>query len=360
MRAYEIETTREWLTAGTTVRNYVIGSRIAATGVGEVYLAKERATQREVALKLLPAPPHCSPVQLQALTRQISLQKPPQHPNICEIYEAGVTENGKLFVAAEYVKGQSLDEMLRAGATCDIAKIAQQTATALHAAHAAGRLHADLKLSNLLLTRGGNVKVLDFGLALFKRCWQPLGQNGLPPAHLNASALRHLSPEHVDGTPLTAQSDLFSLGTILYELLTGQAPFNGASPAEICTAIVTEKPYAITAYAPCADPLLCSGVFRLLEKNPHKRPNSAVAFLAGLQQARAQAAPKARIARAPQDKTASARPSPANDWRMVSDFGKGAWQVVFSSGLTFLIGGAALMAAGWSLLSFVSLIGAKP
>ena len=135
------EATRVWLTTGTMVRNYVIDARIAASGTGEVYLAKDRNSRRIVALKLLPAPPNCKAEQLEALAQQMSQQTMPRHSTICETYEVGVTEDGKLFVASEYISGHSLDELRLAGVSLDVEKIAKQIALALEAAHECGRLH---------------------------------------------------------------------------------------------------------------------------------------------------------------------------------------------------------------------------
>ena len=135
------EATRAWLTTGTMVRHYVIDARVAASGTGEVYLAKDRNSRRTVALKLLPAPPHCKGKQLEALAQQMSQQAMPRHSAICETYEVGVTEDGKLFVASEYVNGQSLDTLMQADVSLDVEKIAKQIALALEAAHECGRLH---------------------------------------------------------------------------------------------------------------------------------------------------------------------------------------------------------------------------
>jgi serine/threonine protein kinase len=196
------------------------------------------------------------------------------------------------------------------------------TCQKLQAAHEADRLHTDLKLTNLMLTHNGNVKVLDFGLARFKSLWQPL-------AGTRPSTVRHFSPEHVNCTPLRAASDLFSLGSLLHELITGSAPFAGASLHEMCAAIACDHPASLAPYAARYELVWLNAIEKLLDKDLTRRTPTAHALLMELHQplvtsVRRFSAPVRQTVRLPQ--TAN------DDWRMVADFSKGFWQFVFNAG----------------------------
>jgi serine/threonine protein kinase len=352
---------RVWLTTGTLVRNYVIEARIAASGMGEVYLAKERQSKRQVALKILPAPPNCSGEKLAALAEQMNRQACPTHPSIAETYEIGVTENGKLFIASEYVSGHSLDTLLMAKANLDVEKIAEQIALALQAAHEAGRVHADLKMSNVMVTISGKVKLLDFGLTKYKQLWQTDGENNLPQTEVQPSSLRHCAPEHVNGLPCTPQTDLFSLGTILYELLTGIAPFTGETPLKVCAAIVWQKPQSILDLVAEAPPAFCSTIHRLLEKNQAQRLPSTQALLAELREPYLTELESRKHLGAKMFHAGLAMRNAfvTDEGRMVCDFSRGFWHVLFNDGSQYVAVTLATLMAAYALLTFLSLIGLK-
>ncbi len=346
---------RVWLTAGTLVRTYKIDARIAASGMGEVYLAKERKSQRVVALKVLPAPPNCHAEQLAALAEQMNQQAKPIHPAICETYEVGVTETGKLFIAMEYVSGHSFDTLLTAKASLDLTTLAEQLASALQAAHESGFVHTDLKMSNVMLTADGKVKLLDFGLTAYKKLCQRSEEDERP------SSVRHLSPEHVNARPLTAQADLFSLGAMLYELATGEAPFTGETPLQVCAAIVWNKSQPLTALTESVSGEFSSGEFsetiaRLLEKDLSQRTASAAALQAELREQIVRHTPPPRHAGAAMLQ-AGQRFMGSEDGRMVAGFGKGALHFVFNDGAGWAVFGLATVAGCYALVSFLHLVG---
>lgn len=349
---------RVWLTTRTVVRNYVIDARLAASGTGEVYLAKDRTSKREVALKILPAPPHCKPAQLAALAQQMNSQSMPRHPFICETYEVDVTEDGKLFIASEYVSGQSLDVLLQARVSLDTEKIAEQIAVALQAAHEGGRLHTDLKFSNVMLTPSGNVKVLDFGLTKYRQLCQQNEADSEPLAGLQPSSVRHFAPEHVNGITYTAQTDLFSLGAMLYEMLAGVAPFIGETPLQVCAAIVWKKPQPLLELVHGAAPALCASIDKLIEKDQSRRTSSAQALLAELRQ------PLVDATLSAQNHVAQARQSiqsffVTDDGQLVAGFGKGLCQFLCNDAAKYAVISMTVLGACYTLFSFLTLIGLK-
>lgn len=344
--------TRVWLTVGTLVGHYRIDARIAASGTGEVYQAKDRNSQRVVALKILPVPPNCEAAQLEALAQQFNQQALPSHPAICETYEVGVTETGKLFIATEYVSGHSLDTLLNANAKLDVEKIASQIAEALQAAHESGFIHTDLKMSNVMLAADGKVKLLDFGLMKYRKLWERNEEDERP------SSVRHLTPEHVNARPLTSQSDLFSLGTMLYEMVTGVAPFTGETPLKVCAAIVWNKPQPIAELTDGVSAEFCESIANLLEKDLSQRTTSAAALLVELKQQLARHTPPPKHFGAAMFQ-AGQRFIGTEDGQMVAGFGKGALQFVFNDGAGWIVFGLSAVAACYALVSFLTILGIK-
>lgn len=343
---------RVWLTAGTLVRNYKIDARIAASGMGEIYRAVNRSSKQVVALKILPAPPHCKAEQLEALAQQMNQQALPSHPAICETYEVGVTETGKLFIATEYVIGQSLDTLLAAKSHLDVVKFAEQTAAALQAAHESGLIHGDLKMSNVMLTVDGKVKLLDLGLMKYQQLWQRSEEDQRP------SSVRHLAPEQVNARPVTPLSDLFSLGALLYELVTGVAPFAGETPLQVCAAIVWNKPQPIAELVDGVAAEFAESIATLLEKDPSQRPPSAAAFLSEVRQQLVRHTPPPKYFGTAMFQ-AGQRFIGTEDGQMVAGFGKGALQFVFHDGAGWVVFGLSVLVACYALVSFLTLIGVK-
>ena len=344
--------TRVWLTTGTLVRNYKIDARIAASGMGEIYLAINRSSKQVVALKILPAPPNCNAEQLEALAQQMNKQAMPSHPAICETYEVGVTETGKLFIASEYVSGHSLDALLHAKASLEVEKLAEQIAEALQAAHESGLIHTDLKMSNVMVTADGKVKLLDFGLLKYQQMWQRSEEDQRP------SSVRHLAPEQVNSRPLTPQADLFSLGAMLYELVTGVAPFAGETPLQVCAAIVWHKPQPMAELVDGVSAEFAESIATLLEKDPGERTPSAGAFLSEVREQLVRHTPPPKYFGTAMFQ-AGQRFIGTEDGQMVAGFGKGALQFVFNDGAGWAVFGLATVAACYALVTFLAIIGIK-
>ncbi len=238
--------------------HYEIRSLLGVGGMGEVYLAQDTSLERPVALKILPQRFTADAARLQRFTREAKAASALNHPNIITIHEIGqvTTAAGELhFIATELIEGVTLRQRLDAGGRLpwrEALDVASQIATALDAAHRAGIVHRDIKPENVMVRPDGLVKVLDFGLA--KLTTPATGQlvdaeTGAPiPAGqtqpgMILGTLRYMSPEQARGRTVDAQTDIFSLGAVLYELLTGQPLFAGETSADVIVAVIhTELP----------------------------------------------------------------------------------------------------------------------
>ncbi len=230
--------------------HYQILSKIGAGGMGEVYLARDARLDRRVAIKVLPPHFTADPSRLQRFAREAKAASVLNHPSILTIYEIGQvrTESGLVhFIATEYVEGATLRARLAESPMTlrEALDAAIQIAAALDAAHRAGIIHRDIKPENLMLRPDGLVKVLDFGLAKLTVA-QPIVE-----LHANSTSTaqgmllgtpRYMSPEQARGRKVDARSDIFSLGSVLYEMLTGRPPFQGESLADLFAEILQKEP----------------------------------------------------------------------------------------------------------------------
>jgi eukaryotic-like serine/threonine-protein kinase len=231
------------LQPGTKLGRYEIHALLGAGGMGEVYLAEDTKLGRKVALKILPSELAANQHHMRRFTQEAKAAAALNHPNIAHIYEIGESDNLH-FIAMEFVDGQTLRECLKTGET-DLKKILrylQHVAGALAKAHAAGIVHRDLKPDNIMISREGHAKILDFGLA--KLIEQPTSLGSPPesativtrPLYSTPGAIMgtpsYMSPEQARGQAVDHRSDIFSFGSILYEAVTGQRPFDGLSTVE--------------------------------------------------------------------------------------------------------------------------------
>jgi eukaryotic-like serine/threonine-protein kinase len=320
---------RTWLRAGTVINYFEIRARVGASGLGEVYQARDTQHNRSVALKLLPLPPNWSSEHVQRLLQHLNNVRPPAHPNICELYEAGLTESGLIYLASAYFKGASLDALSMGRPETEVISVAIQIAEALQAALSQRIIHGDIKPQNLMLSQTGEVKVLDFVLAALRERWQPVSSANGPLSGLTLGRARYLSPERIRGEKLTPQSDLFSLGAVLYEMLTGQPPFDGRSVSEICDAILKQEPLPLTEYNPEVSKEVSAVIYKTLAKDPAQRyrtPEELLPHLKSLQQ----------LAASRQKQKRKAGPSMMEQARAVTfeeffsmflSFGKGAFEI---------------------------------
>ncbi len=233
------------LPAQTRLGPYRILAPLGAGGMGEVYRAQDAHLDREVALKVLPEAFARDPDRLRRFEREARILSALNHPNILAIHDLG-NEGGAPYLVMELLEGETLRQRLQGQPIPGrkVVALARQVAAGLSAAHEKGILHRDLKPGNLFLCRDGRVKILDFGLAKVAGSLGPEGdtRTGLSGAEETVGTPGYMSPEQVRGDPLDARSDLFSLGVVLWEMLSGQNPFQRGSAVETLHATLKEEP----------------------------------------------------------------------------------------------------------------------
>ena len=231
---------------GQTVSHYYIIEKLGHGGMGEVYLAEDKWLDRRVAIKFLPAEIASDERARQRLLREAKTAATLDHPNICAIYEVG-EDGGYSFIVLQYIEGETLAARLRRHLPDlrEALAIAAQVADALAEAHARGIIHRDIKPENIMVTTRTHVKVLDFGLAKVLRdpsIAEEETASMLSVPGMLMGTLPYMSPEQVRGEELDFRSDIFSFGTVLYEMLDGRRPFQAQSSAEVISAILTAEP----------------------------------------------------------------------------------------------------------------------
>jgi serine/threonine protein kinase/tetratricopeptide (TPR) repeat protein len=266
---------------GRSLSHYRIKAAIGSGGMGEVYRATDSKLGRDVALKVLPANVACDPERLARFQREARAVAALNHPHIVTIHSVEEAE-GVHFLTMELVEGQPLDRLIPPNGlpVQRILDIAAALAEALAAAHEKGIIHRDLKPGNVMVTDGGRVKVLDFGLAK-EVAVETTSDVTLTSAigHTQAGMVMgtpaYMSPEQITGRALDHRTDIFSLGVMLHEMATGRPPFEGTSSVELASSILRDSPPLVTEVRPDLPADLARVIRRCLEKDPRHRVQTA-------------------------------------------------------------------------------------
>lgn len=276
---------------GQTVSHYRIVEKLGEGGMGAVYLAEDLHLARRVAIKFLTSTDHHYRARFIREARAVSALN---HPNIAMVHDYGETATGQPFIVMEFVKGKSLSELLEEGLTLKRSvEIVSAIAMALGEAHDQGIVHRDIKPSNVLISERGHIKVVDFGLV--KHLFDPPTSGvDLDAATIYSTQTRsdvivgtplYLSPEQATGKPIDGRSDLFALGALLYECLTGQSAFSGSSVLEIGAQIIHVTPALPSKINSQVPPVLDRITMKALQKKVEDRYQTAEALLNDLQAA---------------------------------------------------------------------------
>ena len=277
---------------GRSLGHYQTLSLIGAGGMGEVYLAEDTRLGRKVALKLLPAAFTQDRERVRRFKQEARAASSLNHPNILTIHEIGeasAADGGAHYIISEFVEGATLRSMARGG-RLDIGKatvIAQQVAGALSVAHEAGIVHRDIKPENVMVRPDGLVKVLDFGLAKLTETPAPLADSEASTNMSTAPGLvmgtvSYMSPEQARGQKVDHRADIFSLGVVLYEMLAGRRPFEGATMSDVIAALLTAEPPPLRQYRAEATAELEQVIGKCLAKAREARYQSAAELIVEL------------------------------------------------------------------------------
>ena len=278
------------LVPGTKLGPYEIVAPLGAGGMGEVYRARDTRLQRTVAIKILPAHLSSNPELHARFEQEAKAISGLQHPNICVVHDVG-SQDGIDFMVMEHVAGKTLDKLIpQGGLETDLAtKYAVQIAEALARAHAAGIVHRDLKPANIMVDETGLVKVLDFGLAKLAEPASPPGGEAMTMATtpgMIVGTVAYMSPEQAEGKAINARSDVFSFGSVFYEMLTGRRAFEGQSSAALLSAITRDDPKPLSEVKREIPPEVRRIVTRCLAKDPVSRYASGAELAQELRQCR--------------------------------------------------------------------------
>src|SRR5436190_7707089 len=246
------------LQPGAKLGRYEIISPLGAGGMGEVYLAHDSTLDRKVALKVLPESVALDRNRMQRFVQEAKAASALNHPNIITIHEIG-TEPGAHFMVTEFIEGKNLRHHLRKPMTMlEAIDIAIQVASALTTAHAAGIIHRDIKPENIMLRQDGIVKVLDFGLAKLTERWRidEVDEEAATKAMVETEpgvvmgTTAYMSPEQARAQETDTRTDIWSLGVVLYEMITGRGPFKSSTASDTSAAILKTDPPALSQVVP--------------------------------------------------------------------------------------------------------------
>jgi serine/threonine protein kinase/dipeptidyl aminopeptidase/acylaminoacyl peptidase len=275
------------LTSGTKLGPYEIQSPLGAGGMGEVYRARDTRLDRTVAIKILPEHLAGGPEAQKRFESEARTISSLNHPNICTLHDVG-HQNGVDYLVMEYLEGETLASRLDKGAFApdQVLKYGIEICEGLEIAHRTGVVHRDLKPGNIMLTQTG-VKLMDFGLAkslpasasaaasLTLTLSGPAANSPLTEKGMIVGTFQYMSPEQVQGKDVDGRSDIFSLGAVLYEMVTGKRAFEGKSQLSVAASILENEPPPILSVKPMTSPMLDHAIVCCLAKNPEDRWQSA-------------------------------------------------------------------------------------
>src|SRR5438132_3016895 len=285
-----IENGQADLLVGQTIGHYKISERIGTGGMGDVYLATDIVAGRKAALKLLPLRFTGDAERLRRFQQEAHAVVGLNHPNILTVYEIG-EDHSIHYIASELIEGETLRDRLTRGPMqlSEAVDVAIQVASALAAAHNAGIVHRDIKPENIMLRPDGYVKVLDFGIAKLAEQEVPVTiprNEALLLVETNLGSVlgtvRYMSPEQARGAHVDKSTDIWSLGVVLYEMVTGQPPFTGDTPSDVMFAILEKEPPPLTNYVAHAPGELQQIISKTLRKDRGQRYHSAHELLQAL------------------------------------------------------------------------------
>jgi serine/threonine protein kinase/tetratricopeptide (TPR) repeat protein len=265
---------------GQTISHYQIKEKLGEGGMGIVYKARDLKLDRLVALKFLP--PHLtrSEEEKQRFIHEAKAASALDHPNICNIHEIDTTEDGQLFISMSYYEGETLNKQFKCEKLLPLTKaidFAIQITQGLTEAHVSHIIHRDLKPANIMITSKGEVKILDFGLA------KKAGQTRITKESTTLGTVAYMSPEQTKGEAVDQRSDIWSLGVILYEMVTGQVPFKADYEQAVMYSILNEEPQPVTALRTGIPIELELIISKCLEKDPARRYQRAEELIVDLQ-----------------------------------------------------------------------------
>ncbi len=265
------------LSRGTMVNHYRIAEKVGAGGMGEVYLAEDTKLSRRVAMKFMPAHLAADEDMRTRFTREAQTAARLDHPNIVPVYEVGEFF-GRPFIAMAYIEGKSLRDIIKDSklSVSESIALTMQICEGLQKAHEASVVHRDIKPGNIIIDNSGRARILDFGLAAVT------GEDKLTKTGSTLGTVGYMAPEQISGGNVDMRSDLFSIGVILYEMLTGRRPFEGDNDAAVVRAITDLTPEPIARFKSGVTGELQRIIDKALAKNPSLRYQHADDMLADL------------------------------------------------------------------------------
>ncbi len=278
------------ISTGNQIGRYKIRSAIGKGGMGEVFLAEDTELERLVALKVLPADVANDTERLRRFIQEAKAASALNHPNIITIYEIGKTDDTH-FIATEYIEGETLHSLLKSEPLSikSVLDVAIQVVSALDAAHRAGIVHRDIKPENVMIRPDAVVKILDFGIAkLIEKRPDKIDEEAATAikagtqAGLIIGTASYMSPEQARGKDIDARSDIFSLGVVLYEMITGKQPFEGESVIDTISSIIHKEPVPLSQITPDIPHQLQHIVEKSLRKDREERYQTAKDLLIDL------------------------------------------------------------------------------